>query len=92
MNKSGFFNVYIPTQAGELEVAKSRCACTKVPTQATRDIRRISRDLRKLRIQSLNISIETNRFCNNNHSTGNVLEIINNKLVPQPLINANIEH
>ena len=50
MNKSGFFNVYIPTQAGELEVAKSRCACTKVPTQATRDIRRISRDLHKLRI------------------------------------------
>ena len=91
MNKSGYFNLYVPVQAGELEVAKSRCACSKLPTQATRDIRRISRDLRKLKIQSLNISIETNRFRKNNDSTGNVLEIINNKLEPQPLINANIE-
>ena len=91
MNKSGFINLYIPTQAGELEVAKSRCACTKFPTQATRDIRRINRDLHKLRIQSLNISIETNRFRKNNHSTGNVLEIINDKLESQPLSNANIE-
>ena len=91
MSKSGSINLYIPVQAGELEVAKSRCACSKAPMQATRDIRRISRDLRKLRIQALNISIETDRVRKNNQSTGNVLEIINNKLTPQPSIQAHIE-
>ena len=91
MNKSGLFNVYIPTQAGKLEVAKSRCACTKLPTEATRDIRRIGRDLHKLRIQSVNISIETNRYRRNNSSTGNVLDILNDKLESQLLSSANIE-
>ena len=91
LHKSGAINLYIPVQAGELEVAQSRCACSKIPTQATRDIRRISRDLRKLRIQALNISIEANRVRKNNQSTGNVLEIISNKLTPQPFIKANIE-
>ena len=48
-------------------------------------------DESELKIQALNISIETNCVRNNNHSTGNVLEIINNKLIPQPSIQANIE-
>ena len=91
MNKSGLFNVYIPTQAGELEVAKHSCACFKIPTQATRDIRRIGRDLNKLRIQSVNISIEANRYREKNSSTGNVLELLNGKLDSQSLKNANIE-
>ena len=91
MHKSGAINMYIPVSAGELEVAQSRCACSKFPTQATRDIRRISRDLRKLKIQAHNISIEANRVRNNNHSTGNVLQIVNSKLIPQSFIQANIE-
>ena len=91
MNKSRLFNVYITTQAGELEVAKSRCACTKIPTEATHDLRRIGRDLKKLRIQSINISIEANRYRRNNFSTGNVLDILNDKWESQLLSSANIE-
>ena len=91
MNKSGLFNVYIPTQACELEVAKHSCACSKIPTQATRDRRRINRDLHKIRIQSVNISIEATRYRENNSSTGNILELLNDKLVSQSLKHANIE-
>ena len=91
MHKSGAIQMYIPVNAGELEVAQSRCACSKYPTQSTRDIRRINRDLRKLKIQAHNISIEADRVRNNNQSTGNVLQIVNSKLIPQSSIQANIE-
>ena len=91
MNKSGLFNAYIPPQSGEIEVAKHSCACSKIPTAATRDIRRINRDLHKLAIQSVNISIEATRYRENDDSTGNVLELLNDKLESQSLKHANIE-
>ena len=89
--KSRLFSVYIPPQSGEIEVAQHSCACSKIPTAATRDIRRINRDLHKLQIQSVNISIEASRYRENEDSTGNILNILNDKLIAQPLEHANIE-
>ena len=45
MHKSGLFSIYIPPQSGEIEVSRHSCACSRIPTAATRDIRRINRDL-----------------------------------------------
>ena len=58
----------------------------------TRNVRKINRDLHRIAIQSVNISLEQSRYRQNYDSSGNILNILNNKLEPQSeLNNAHLE-
>ena len=83
MHKTGIISVYIPPQSNELSVAEHSCACTKFPTEVNRNIRKINRDLHRIAIQSVNISLEQSRYRENQDSTGNILDLLHSKLEPQ---------
>ena len=92
MHKTGIISVYIPPLSNELSVARHSCACTKFPTEVNRNIRKINRDLHRIAIQSVNISLEQSRYRKNHDSSGNILDLLNSKLEPQNDLNdAHIE-